>query len=125
MVELLFYSTIKQGAGARFQSIIEKLVPKEDIGIFRTMESLSSRLHQFPRNMSLAVILAASQKELFELLLIRDCLKDIPLILILPDRESETISKGHKLYPRFISYLDSGFEVFEEVFRTIIGRLDS
>ncbi len=124
-MELIFYSTKKQGAGARFQRIIEKLVPKDDIGIFRTMESLTSRLHQFPRNMSLAVILAARQKELFDLLLIRDCLEDIPLILILPDRESETISKGHKLYPRFISYLDSDFEVFEEVLRTIIGRLDS
>jgi hypothetical protein len=34
---------------------------------------------------------------------------NIKIVLILPDRNNETIVIGHKLRPRFLSYTDSDF----------------
>ncbi|NVM57217.1 MAG: hypothetical protein HWN51_03755 [Desulfobacterales bacterium] len=59
--------------------------------------------------MDIAVLLAASREELSDILSIRDLLTDIRVILVLPDRDDDTIAKGHTLRPRFFTYADSDF----------------
>ncbi|MCJ7779472.1 MAG: hypothetical protein MUQ27_01475, partial [Acidimicrobiia bacterium] len=41
---------------------------------------------------------------------IRDLLDRIRIILILPDRNKDTINKGHTLFPRFLTYVDGNFD---------------
>ncbi len=121
-MELLLYSATKQQAGERIQNIIEGIVPIEDIGICRTIESLSIRLRQFRNDLSLAIILASTQKELVDVVFIRELLDDIPIILILPDRKKETISTGSKLRPRFLGYMDSDFQDVKAVLDKMVSR---
>jgi len=121
-MELLLYSASKQQAGERIHNIIEGIIPIDDIGICRSIESLSIRLRQFRKNLSLAIILAATQEELVDVLLIRELLDDIPIILILPNRQKETISTGSKLHPRFISYMDSDFLDVKAVLDKMVSR---
>jgi hypothetical protein len=71
--------------------------------------SLSRRLRQPRHNLAVAVLVAASRQELLELLSIRDLLDGIRIILVLPDRQDDTIAKGHRLYPRFLTFADSDF----------------
>lgn len=123
-MELLLYSTEKNSAGKRMQDIIADLVPEKHIGIHRSIESLSHRLRRFRCDLSLAVIVTKSRKELDDLLSLHDLLQDISLILILPDKEPDTVSKGHKLYPRFISYTDDNFMVVAAVLEKMIKRLE-
>lgn len=124
-MELLFYSSKKNGAGRRVQNIIEGLIPEEDIGIFRTVEALADRLRQFRHNLSLAVILARTHKEFKDVLLIRDLLSDLPIILILPDRDKNTISQGHSLYPRFLTYSDGDFTDVAAVLEKMLNNMES
>ncbi len=44
-----------------------------------------------------------------DLLAIRDFLSDIRMIVVLKDQEKDTITKAHRLYPRYITYADSDF----------------
>ena len=122
-MELLFYATSKKGAGKRLERIIEGLVPQKDIEIYRTSESFSQRLRRFRGDLYLMVVLTTTADELREVFLIRDLLFDIPLILILPDREPNTISKGHKFRPRFITYADGDFKDFALVLEKMVQRL--
>lgn len=108
-MNLLFHATMEEEAGKRLQGTIEKVVPKEKIEIYRTIDSLSHRLRQSLDSLSLAVILAHTEGELLNILSIRDLLNDIRLILIIPDRKKETLSKAHSLCPRFLSYIDDDF----------------
>ncbi len=124
-MELLLYSTERKGPGKRMQDIIADLVPEKHIGIHRTMESLSHRLRQFRGDLSLAVILTGSRAELYDVLSLHNLLQDIPLVLILPDQEPDTVSKGHKLYPRFMSCVDNDFMVVAAVLEKMIKRLNS
>ena len=120
---LLFYAASKKGSGKRIEHIIEGLVPQKDIEIYSTIERFSQRLRRFRGDLYLMVVLTTTADELREVFLIRDLLFDIPLILILPDREPDTISKGHKLRPRFITYADGEFSEFGLVLEKMTQRL--
>ncbi len=123
-MEVLLYSKEKKGDSKRMQKIIAGLVPEKALSIHRTMKSLSHRLRQFRGNLSLAVILTQNRTELSEMISLHNLLQDIPLILILPDQEPDTVSKGHKLYPRFIGYADGNFEILAAVLEKMIRKLN-
>ena len=106
-MNILLYTTVGNVAGDRLLSVIESLVPKEDTEIYRTIDRLSHRLRRPRYNLAVAVLLVASREDLLELLSIRNLLDGIRIILVLPDREGDTIAKGHRLYPRFLTYADS------------------
>ena len=108
-MNLLFYARVTDDIENRLQRMIEGLVPKDDTEIYRTIDSFANRLRQPRYNLAVAVLLAASRQDLLDLLSIRDLLDGIRIILVLPDREDGTIAKGHRLYPRFLTYADSDF----------------
>jgi len=108
-MNLLSYAPVTDGVKDRLQRVIEGLVPKQNTEIYRTIDSLSRRLRQPRHNLAVAVLLAASRQDLLELLSIRDLLDGIRIILVLPDRQDDTIAKGHRLYPRFLTFADSDF----------------
>lgn len=122
-MEFLFYSSEKNGVGKRIQDIIEGLVSEKKVGIYRTVENLTDRLLQLPCNLSMAVILTTTPKELEDVIMIRDLLFDIPIILILPDRNIKTSLKGQKLRPRFSSCIDSDFTDVSAVLGKMLDRL--
>ena len=108
-MRLLLFCNDTKGIGRLLREIVETQVQREDLEIYRTIEALSRRLHRPRGTLSLVVLLAASRKTLSELLLLRDLLNDIPVILVLPDRKADTVSKGHRLHPRFACCMDGDF----------------
>jgi len=65
------------------------------------------------------VLFIANQMELEEFLYIKNVLLFTKIILVLPDREKETIAKAHKLFPRFISYRENDFSEVTAVLEKI------
>ncbi len=122
-MSVLFYSTATKGAGKLVKKIIETQVPGEQIEIYRMIERLSNRLHRPRGDLIISVLLAASKEDLLDLLSIYDLLIDIRIILILPDSESDTITKGHKLYPRFVGYADGDLKDVAAVLSKMLGNL--
>ena len=109
-IRLLLYTPASEGVGEQLRRMIEKLVPKNNVEIYRSVESLSLRLRQPADDLPIAaVLLAARRGDLTELLSIRALLRDIRIILVLPDRDEDTIAKGHTFRPRFVSYTDGNF----------------
>lgn len=106
----------------RLRGIIESLVPKDNWEIFRTVETLSFRLRRPGYRPAIAVFLASSRKDLADILSIHDLLCDIRTILILPDREDDTVALGHALYPRFLSYIDSDFKDVAAVLEKMVRQ---
>ncbi len=106
-MNLLLYTTETKENGKHLQSVIEGLVPEDKAEIYRTIDSLSHRLRQPRCDLDVAILLAASNEDLMDLLTISDLLDDLRVILLLPNREKDTIAKGHTLRPRFLTYVDS------------------
>lgn len=109
-MRLLFYARGDHNASKWLHDRIEAMVSLEAREAYRDLDILHRRLCQ-PRNgLTIAVLVAATGEELWELLAMRDLLADLRLILVLPDRSRETIAAGHRMVPRFLSYVDSGLE---------------
>lgn len=81
----------------------------KNMEVCRSLACLAQRLKEPTFDRELAVIVVASREELDGLLAIRELLQDLRIILVLPDHENDTVSQGHKLSPRFVSYMDRDF----------------
>lgn len=101
-MNILFYA--KNRSGEVIQQLIERASPA--VEVFRTLEDLTTRLHSPLDDPTVAVLVAHTREGLEELLVIRNLFSRVWIILILPDREPETVAMGHALRARFLTYLD-------------------
>lgn len=124
-MKLLFYSSSKSQASKRVEKTILTIIPKSFIEIKQTLKSLSSRLMEPLGDLSLAIIFIATQHEFSSLLAMKELLKHIRIILILPDRKKATISMGHRLGARFFSYKDGNFSDIAAVLRHLVEKSDA
>jgi hypothetical protein len=102
-MNILFYAG--NGAGKELQETIETL--SLDMEVYRNLANLLERLRHPLNDPTIAVLVADSRERLEELLVLRHLFRNVRVILVLPDRESGTISKGHDLHARFLTYIDS------------------
>jgi hypothetical protein len=75
--------------------------------VYRDVVDLIDRLRHPFNDPTIAVLVADSRECLRELLVLRHLFRNFRIILILPDRKPETVSKGHDLRARFLTYIDS------------------
>ena len=111
-MNLFIYSSKSKGAANRLQWRIRSCMQGNPTETFNSIAQLSHRLHwpYAKREETIVVLFAADRQDLANFLSIRDFLNGISIILVLPDSENETITAGHRLRPRYISYADGNFE---------------
>ncbi len=106
---VLFYAADIKGTGKPLWDLFQDLSSEYQREFFQTIDTLSQKLRQPSGVQTIAVLLASTQKELSDILTIKNLLEDVRIILILPDRDKKTVSKGYNLYLRFLTYVDSDF----------------
>jgi hypothetical protein len=121
-MKVLYYGVSKNGDGKRLHKAIESVVPVEDIEVYRDVEALSKRLRHSTYDLNICVFFTESKAELFDLVIIKKLLLNLRIILILPDGDDETISMGHTLFPRFLTYVDSDFKDVKAVLKKMIQQ---
>jgi len=126
-MKLLLYAEETSRTGLQFQRMLEIFDMEIDIKVYRTIDSLACGLLQpdISYEGTIAVLLAHSKKELQSLLSIRDLITDVRVIMVLPDREDDTIKKGFLLYPRLVTYVDGDFVLVAAVLKKMIARINS
>ena len=121
-MNLLFYAPVMNREGRQLYRMIEKLNPKMGLELHRSNVSLAQRLRLPLRGIPIAVLYLTRKEDLTDILSIKDLLGDIRIILSLPDREEETVSKGHILRPSFLVYPDSELRDVTEVLKKMLSR---
>lgn len=122
MTILLFTSRIN-GPARRLNRVLEERLPEHRKTVHLTLEDLVRRIRNRHGEHLLGIILASSPQDMSDLMLVRDVLKDLRFILIVPDRDDKTLSRAHALRPRYISYLDGTFDDVAAVTEKMIGLL--
>ena len=107
---LLMYAPPASLAGERLSKTICTQNDPDPWECFGTIETLAERLRRPLGKTMTAVLCPQDQMELEELITMRHLLRDMRIILILPDSKAGTVSNGHALRPRFVSYADSNFK---------------
>ena len=105
---ILFAPPITEG-NCQLNRLIDTFTAVNGLEIYREVQKLADRLRE-PQQESIITVLFASTKEtLVDVLSIKDLLNDTRILLVLPDRQSETVAQGHMLRPRFVTYADGDF----------------
>lgn len=108
-VDLFIYSTSSQDREKELVDLSARSFPDEKVEVYRTPEALSQRLKNPFQTGSVVVLAPGSRQDLQEILSRRDLLRDLRVIIIIPDREVETIAIAHQLRPRYLTYLNESF----------------
>lgn len=109
-MKIVYYAHGNAETGDRLLQIIKDQVSAEAIETYRSLSNFKLGLLQQRRKPHAAILLAADTAELKRILALDKLLADMRIVLILPDRRKESVSAGHRLRPRYISYVDGDFE---------------
>jgi len=121
-MDLLFYANDTEDIGKPLWNLYLDLDGNHKGEFYLTIDDLAGRLRRPKGDHSIAVLLAAGRKDLEELLAIQDLLDRTRIILILPDRNKDTINKGHTLFPRFLTYVDGNFDWVTAVLEKMLAN---
>lgn len=118
---ILFYSTQVVKLESELINSLEGLIPGKKVKIYRTKESLLARLQKPLAQKPVLVLFIYGWEDLDNFISHKPLLNDIPLILILPERESPMIARGHCLRPRFLSYHDGDANEIKGVLKKMLS----
>jgi|GEM_PF-353268 len=120
---------IHHHSGAVGRQLRQSLVSAgpSQICYIRTVDDLVRRLRQpdMHSGENIVLLLADTHQRLSDIFSVRNLLKDIQLILILPDKRKDTIRTGYKLYPRFMSDITYDFKDVMVIMNEMLMRSDS
>jgi capsid portal protein len=83
--------------------------------MYQSIEELSQGLRLPPGAATIADLVAASHKDRQDILSLNDLIANFRTILIVPDSEKETISRGHRLVPRYMGFIGANLSDFAAV----------
>ena len=93
-MELILYKKDYDDFEAKICGVIESVVSKEKTAIFRSVEGMIERILHLTNNPEIAVLIIKSKEELLQLYSSLNVLRRAEMLLILPDRNPETIKLG-------------------------------
>ena len=127
-MKVLLFQPAFDSVGKRLEQILAPFMSHDSPEIHRTVDSLSARIRQSRHDIAIAVLLAPTTKDLLRLHAIRDLLKDLRIVLILPDSKKTTVSTGHELRPRFLTSVRGDFTdvtaVLEKMLQNILSSTE-
>jgi len=121
IVKILLYSQTKEDPETGIGTRIKRHVPGETIEMYHSIEELSQVLYRLYEHDAIVILQARDREELLRIISLRDLLQGVRVILLLPDREEETISLAHSLRPRFLSSSENDFSDTISVVQKMIG----
>lgn len=122
LTNIIVYSNGKNGIWSKLREVVEAVSPSVTVETFRSISDLSARLHKPAFNSPIVVLLAMNREDLENIVAIQDLLFDSRIVLILPDKEDDTMALGHTMRPRFVSCRDSSFSDIAAVLNKMINR---
>ena len=125
-MDLFIYSTVSEDTQKHLEDLFKRLLPREKIEVYRSLETLSQRLKLPAQSKSIAVLAPGTRQELQEILSRIDLLRDLRIIVIAPDHEAETTAIAHQLRPRYLTYLIGDFgDLAAVLHKMVAGHLSN
>jgi len=110
----------RDGVGDHIREAVVRAVPGTEV--FDAIGGLVSRIMGPAREPVVAVLIAGSRRDFAEIQLMKWLLHDICTVLILPDRDTDTVADGYNLHPRFMGCLDDDAEEIAAVLYKMLTR---
>jgi len=93
--------------------------------LYHTIRTLSQRLTRPIDGLAIMVLIAGDRKDLLNILAMHELFGVIKIIIILPDREDESVKIGYELQPRFLTYVNGDLSEVHAVLRKMLELSES
>jgi hypothetical protein len=120
-VDYLFASESLELQSGMLREIVEAIGGDDRIVMFRSVESLSARLHRHNQP-GIMIFLIGSRKDLMGVSSNRDAILDADTILLVADEEAETYALAHGLRPSYLGLVDSDLDRVVPVLRRLLKK---
>jgi len=114
-MKVLLYFPEMGGVGDQLQKLVEARIPGEKLEVYHSIDKLSQRFKQPFDDLGVAVLMAANHEELMNIFSIRDLLRGLRIILVIPDQKEETVALAHQLRPRLLTYINDDLSTITTV----------
>lgn len=103
---ILFYAAQTN----RVVEMLEQQLARYKVARCRTFDTMKKRLRKPRHGLEIALVVVENIQEIASMEEIQGLVRDLRLVLVLPERNPHMVSQAHKLTPRFIAYADLGPE---------------
>jgi len=110
--------------GGREDGLLSAVAPYVSAGsleVFTDFRSFAERARKPKQTPSVAVVYNPNAPDLRALVSLRDFLRDVRVLLILPDQDEETIALAHRVRPAYLAYVDDGISGVVSVLKRLTG----
>jgi len=122
-MKLLIFASNNRETRERLLGLTLGLEGLDSVDLYGSREALARGLRQPPFLESLALIAPANREELDGIVSLGQLLSAVRTILILPDQNSDTISRGLLVRPHFLSFADGDLSVVAAVLARLAARM--
>ena len=116
---ILFYAA----ENSRVVESLKSLLAVWPVKRCRSIQALVSSLRKPCHGIKIGLLVVGSSEEMFQIMGHQDLIRDLRLVLVLPERDPRMVVMAHKLAPRFIAYADNGYEQIGAVLGRMIDAL--
>jgi hypothetical protein len=120
-MHVLCYSSREDSNSAKLKQALETFQAETLIEWYSSTEDLQGRLRSYNGRRTIALVSAATEKDLVDLFFIQHLLRRAMIVLLLPNTERHTIAMGHRLQPYFMCTSCTDVSQLAEVFRNIVA----
>ncbi len=100
-MKVIFYLPESNKTEFKFQALLKQVRFAAEVDLAGTPAELEEFLRRPRYNLAFVILVAPSREELSNLIDLGRLLRDVRIVLVLPDTDDETMMLGYKLYPRF------------------------
>jgi hypothetical protein len=108
-MNILYYNPGRSITAKRLLATIKSDGVADRVDVYRTLEAFSERLRQPAMDKTIAIVLTPTEKDLLDIYFIKHLFCRVPVVLLLPDRQRETVAVGRRCGSISISCIHSGF----------------
>ncbi len=76
----------------------------------RSVASMAQRLSKPRHGVEVVLIIVHNSEEMAGISEIKELVRDMRIVMVLPHHDEHMVAWGHQLGPRFIAYADNGYE---------------
>ena len=103
---ILFYAA----ANDRVVQTLEQQLEPYKVTRCVSFSSVERCLRKPGHGLQVALMIVGDNAEMARLHTLDSLVRDVKLILVLPSHDSAMVASAHKLGPRFIAYMDNGYD---------------
>ena len=114
-MELICFAPVKAHLQRLTTTVFDKLPKADNVEVYQNIDEFFGRLHQ-PKLLDSIIIICIRNSNEFEVIMTnKNLFINTRIILVLPDRNKETLVNAHSINPRFLQFSNGNFNQIAEV----------